>query len=73
MEKNILQTALNEAEYYKRAAEIAEQRLEKERREHTSRLHDRAFIMGFIFTVSVSATLFIYALASFSHWAAFGY
>ena len=72
MEKNILQTALAEAEYYKRAAEIAENRLERERKENASRLHDRAFIIGLIFTVAVSATAFIYALASFSHWAAFG-
>jgi hypothetical protein len=73
MEKNILQTALAEAEHYKRAAEIAERRLERERKENASRLHDRAFIIGLIFTVTISATAFIYALASFSHWAAYGY
>lgn len=73
MEKNILQTALNEAQYYKRAAAIAERRLEKERKENATRLHDRAFIIGFIFTISVSATLIILTLSSFMHWARFGY
>lgn len=73
MDKNILQTALAEAEHYKRAAAIAERRLEKERKENASRLHDRAFIIGFIFTASVSAALIICTVASFTHWARFGY
>lgn len=57
----------------RRAVQLAEWRLRKERKEHLERLHDRAFIIVAIIAAGVAFMCCTYALASFAHWAQYGY
>ena len=59
-------------EYYKRAAEIAEKRLARERKEFLTRMVDRSFIIALIIALGIFAALSVYSLANFAHWAQFG-
>jgi hypothetical protein len=61
-----------EIDYCRRAVQLAEWRLKKERREHAERLQDRAFVIILIIASGIAFALGVYSLASFAHWAQFG-
>jgi len=60
-------------DYYKRAAEISRRRLERERREHNDRIHDRLAIGFLMVCGGIALLISVHALMIFAHWAQYGY
>lgn len=60
-------------EHYRRSAEISRRRLERERREHLERLHDRLAIGFLMVCGGIALLISVHALMIFAHWAQYGY
>ena len=60
-------------EHYRRSAEISRRRLERERREHLERLHDRLALAVLMIAAGLFVLMSVYAFASFGHWLNYGY